>query len=272
MNKISIVGASGFIGRNLCQYLLNIEENFSGFSRSICNPLLNIEKVSKYNQVPKSKFIIYLAEESSVSVVESLGDSYVEESLNTLKEIHEISESKIIYASSALVYGKNGNKPFKVSEPLSLDSVYAKSKAVCEEYTIKSGGSVARLTNVYGKGMSKTNVISDIFFQIRSNEDVTLKNLFPIRDYVSVKDVVKCLHLICDKDLNKIFNVGSGKNFSVKELAKIIMQKNNISNLQIQQTDIANDCSMILVDIEETIECLGWLPEFDLATESSSLL
>ena len=94
MNKISIVGASGFIGRNLCQYLLNIEENFSGFSRSICNPLLNIEKVSKYNQVPKSKFIIYLAEESSVSVVESLGDSYVEESLNTLKEIHEISESK----------------------------------------------------------------------------------------------------------------------------------------------------------------------------------
>ena len=271
MNKISIIGASGFIGRNLCEYLFKINEDFCGYSRSISDARLNITKLNQYSEVPQSEFLVYLAEESQVSIAESCGESYIENSLRALKEIHNSSKSTIIYISSALVYGKDGIKPFKISEPLSLGSIYTKSKAVCEKYVIEHGGSVARLTNVYGKGMSASNVFSDILRQIHSKEVVTLQNLFPIRDYVSVKDVVKCLHLICIKDLNRIFNVGSGRPLSVKELAEIIMKENSISNPQIQQTDMVNDCSQLLVDIQETIAYLDWLPEVDLGLESKAL-
>ena len=268
MKNISIIGASGFIGRNLCSYLIKINEIFEGFSRSEANQNLKIKIVNDYSEVPKSKYLIYLAEESRVHAVESLGKSYIKNSLDSIRSIHNATQAKIIYISSSLVYGPASPTPWKVSDDLNLDSIYARSKAACEDYVLDNGGSVARLTNVYGPGMSKENVLSDILNQTDSSKGIILRNLYPIRDYVSIDDVVKCIHKIYIKDLNKIFNVGSGIALSVKQLAEIILKAKNTPDISITQTDLQPNESILVVDIEETKKELEWCPATEFNVQS----
>ena len=87
------------------------------------------------------------------------------------------------------------------------------------------------------------------------------------RDFTYIKDVVRANMLAANSDLNflfKVWNIGSGKNYSINELADMIgNEKTYIPSrpAEVQTT---------LADISDTIAELRWTPKYDLETTINS--
>ena len=93
---------------------------------------------------------------------------YIENNVKRLKFILSNTRSKLIYASSVAIYGDLSVIPHSPSDELNIINTYSKSKFECEKLVLQAGGVVARLSNIYGPGMSKKkNIISDILKQIK---------------------------------------------------------------------------------------------------------
>jgi nucleoside-diphosphate-sugar epimerase len=78
LQEILITGAGGFIGSAICKIFYENNVPFVGFSRS---KRAGYEYVASYLDLPKSKTIIHLAEESSRSLVNKMGRPYIKNSL-----------------------------------------------------------------------------------------------------------------------------------------------------------------------------------------------
>ena len=85
----------------------------------------------------------------------------------------------------------------------------------------ENGGTVLRMTNIYGPGMSQNNVISDIIKQLDSNE-IKLIDVHANRDFLWIDDAVEAIILSSKKKYNDIFNVASNKSINIYNLAKQI--------------------------------------------------
>ena len=155
--KILVTGSSGFIGFNLCKYLLEkdhqiigldnyysgdkkktnlllekFKKNFKFFEGDIRNKKL-LEKLAK-----SSKIIINLA--GQVSVQKSVENVIENDSINSqgflniLECANENNVSDIIFASSCSVYGTSKKIPLSENELLKPQSPYAVSKINNELY------------------------------------------------------------------------------------------------------------------------------------------
>ena len=80
------------------------------------------------------------------------------------------------------------------------------------------------------------------------------------RDFVYVKDVARANYLAAISDLDKteVFNVGTGKNYSVKEIA------NAISDLQTHIPEREGEMKITLANVDKIEKYLGWKPEVDV--------
>ena len=79
MKGIGILGASGFIGKNLCNYFIHEALDFVAISR---NPGLSSSSVkfSSFKEIPQVEKLIYLSEGNDLKVIESIGEKYIQDS------------------------------------------------------------------------------------------------------------------------------------------------------------------------------------------------
>ena len=141
---------------------------------------------------------------------------------------------------------------------------YTKLKVTCEKMVIDFGGTVLRLSNVYGPQMSSKNVFSDIFKQLDGNNSVYINNLMPIRDYIWISDVVNAIICSEEKKLNEVFNIGTGVSTSVEDLLNLILKISNKCNVEIFSDERNSTKSTIKLDIEKTKKMLCWAPQVSL--------
>ena len=141
------------------------------------------------------------------------------------------SETKIIYASSVSVYGDLSLTPHHPNDKLIATNTYTYSKLECEKLVIKADGIIARLSNIYGPGMSKKNILSDLIKQISSKNinSVTIANGTPIRDLIHINDVTSCLLAMSKIQKKGVYNVATGTNISMKNFAIMILEAANIT-------------------------------------------
>ena len=82
------------------------------------------------------------------------------------------------------------------------------------------------------------------------------------RDFVHVKDVARANYLAAIMPmkymLGEVFNVGSGKNYSIQEIA------NAISDNQVYLPERSGEATTTLADISRIGEVIGWKPEIDV--------
>ncbi|WP_296866660.1 NAD-dependent epimerase/dehydratase family protein [uncultured Methanobrevibacter sp.] len=140
---------------------------------------------------------------------------------------------KIVFSSSAAVYGQNPNMPLKETEPLMPTSPYASSKASCELYLksfYESYGLnyvVLRYFNVFGPKQDKNsdyaavipNFIGDF---LEGKNPKIFGDGEQTRDFVYVGDVARANILACESAYDGVLNVASGEKISVNHLFKII--------------------------------------------------
>jgi nucleoside-diphosphate-sugar epimerase len=183
---------------------------------------------------------------------------------------HEAGVRRFIYSGSSTYYG-NRPPPHRESDPPDLLNVYGLTKQVGEQYCLMFDKDfdlpslVLRYFNVYGPRQPETGAYALVLgiFLRRHAENAVLEihgDGMQRRDFVHVRDVVAANIAAFESPLRgEIFNVGSGGNISVKELADMI------SSRQIHVAGRKGDSAATLADISRIQAALGWSPKVSFA-------
>ena len=240
--KILISGGSGFVGKNLVNYLLKKNKSIMLIGRNL--DFIRDTHVKKmtidFNNLNYDyQDIINYNPDTFVHLAwEGLPDHSEEVSkrnyLNTIRIIKILVNkticSKIIITGSCLEYN-DGNIEGQCGEDLTINpqipfSIY-KNKIFKEVFEIVQKKKIIfnwlRLFYVYGLGQDKRCIIPAIIESIKNKKKLNINYLSNVNDYINVQDVSKIIDCFISKDiLSGIYNVGSGKGMAVKELLKII--------------------------------------------------
>lgn len=273
MHLIGLVGASGFIGKHISMHT-NEATNFISLQHR--GPIKDIKSsLSTFNNLMKDSqaSIIYLAENNDISLAEKQGNDYIKDNTSRLKIFLDNTYAKIIYASSVDIYGDKSEKPHLPEENLVPLNVYAKSKLECEKLVLAADGTVARISNVYGQGMSSSNIISEILAQITDSniEVIKIRDGSPKRDFINVYDVASCLIKMAKKPKLGIYNVATGKAISMKDIASHILSIFNLPDCKIIERNPSVSKSSIFLDISSTVNEFKWSPKITLQQGLESL-
>lgn len=268
--KIIITGASGFIGNSVYLKLKSLSYNVVRVSRQKKDSFFYS---NNYLSLPDGDILIHLGESSNRALVNLRGEKAYLDNQKVIKHINEKKYTKVIYASSAAVYGDKSANPRKEKEKIIPTDNYSKIKLFSEETLNHSNNIILRLANVYGKGMSKENVISDILSQINQSGPIILKNLIPTRDFIYIDDVVDAFLIAIKSKQRGIFNVGSGTSTSIGALAKKILKISKQPNKEIDsECKDSNLESNISIDITHICNIMSWKPRTDLKQGLSKIV
>jgi len=255
LKKIAITGASGFIGRHLRRYLIQEKYEPFVFSRSLRD---GYNFISDYRELPEFEIIIHLAENSIRPEVNSFNKTYLKNEIEKFRYISSRAKEKIIYISSTSVYGDKFKKPNKTSRKLKHFDNYSYIKLANEEQTLSNNGLVLRLSNLFGEGMSKDNVVSKIINQINSSGPIFVHDERPVRDFLHVTDAVKIITRLSFSEYLGLYNVGSGLSVSIKDLINLLLKISNQSERDTISTNPLSYFSSNVIDISAMEKDIQW--------------
>lgn len=269
--KVIVTGASGFIGSRLVQELLKRGIHTIPVSRKPIN-FPNSFIVDNYYDTPDGDILIHLAENSNRYSVNKIGRPYLIEMKNLIDHLISKDYQRIVYASSVSVYNDQLKDLLKPHDPVDIRDTYSQSKINCEHIIKKTNGVIARISNLYGHGMSENNVISTIIKQIHSGK-IDILDDKPIRDFLWIEDAVNALIKIALGRATGIFNVASGEAVSINELIAKILNKSGIDKkVKILVSKPNKIVSIIKPDILDTFTSFGWKPKMKLENGINELL
>lgn len=305
--KIIITGAAGFIGSNLSKRLLerghtvigidnlnygferNIEHirnhpNFQYFMGDIANPLI-LKDV-------KADVLIHLASQKIpryTTALRTLEENYL--MLRNVVQKCILDGTKIIFASTSDVYGKNPHVPFNEESDMVMGPTtvkrwaYALSKMYGEQYIIANHdeyGLTYTITRFFGSYGPHQNLTwwggpQSVFIEKAfKKEPIDIHgDGSQTRTFTFVEDTVSALVLCVEneKSNNEIYNTGgkSGGEISIKDLATLIWKLVNGKDSEPQLNFIPystfgkyEDVMRRVPDISKICSQLGYMPEWDL--------
>ncbi len=232
MEKILIIGGSGFVGKSFKEYLKKKKKiQLKSYSRSEKKDILNI------NKLPKVNYIIYCIQNSNIK--KSL------KFFSHFKKLLQLNQkkTKILFFSSGSVYGpRHSNLKFSENEKPSIKKInrfrgykkkYAKEKFLLEKEFKKLANngfqvSIIRGFTFYGKHILKDDyLISQIINSIKSKKSILIENSNVRRSFMHAHDMCKWIIKIVKTSSNKcpIYNVGSNKIVNIKKLINFLNKK-----------------------------------------------
>ena len=263
-----ITGSEGFIGKKLVNTLHNKKLNLLPLS----SKNFNILNQSDWEKLPKSVILYHLAAKSFVpeswdpksNIFETnvLGTKYA---LDYCKKFN----CKIIFASS-YIYGIPERLPITENDNAEPNNPYALSKYFSEElakFYCKYEGidcTALRIFNVFGPGQSEKFLIPSIIKQVYNSSEILVNDLKPRRDYIFIDDVIEAFILAAGNMHNfNIFNIGSGKSLSVKEIIEKIQLVANKNLPIITSKNVRyNEIPDVIACIKSAKEILNWTPKY----------
>lgn len=289
-NKLIVVtGGAGFIGSHIAWELVKdndviiIDNLYTGKEENV-PPGAKLVKadIRDYDAIAEliSHADYVFHEAAQVSVVESIRDPVFTEEVNVLGTLNIIralleGDGKLIFASSAAVYGDNPNLPLKETERPKPLSPYGVTKATAEEYLRVYhelyGLPVVSLRyfNVFGPRQSANQyagVISIFINRALAGEPLVIYgDGKQTRDFIYVKDVVRANLLVAEsrKANGRVFNVATGRQTTILELAMKIIEITGTTSSIVFDKPRPGDIRHSQADITE-IKKLGFEPEFSL--------
>ncbi len=257
MNKVLVTGGAGFIGSHLVEALVKAghkvtvldnlstgrRANLSAVAKKIRLTVGDIRNLKTLRKVSRNVSTVYhLAAISSVpqSVDDPIttGDINVSGTWNVLEAARLEKIKRVVFVSSASVYGTGTPMPFRESMRVRGSSPYAASKLIgeelCDLYLRLYGlETVAlRLFSVYGPRQNPrsqyANVIPAFATLLLNNKRPTVYGTGEqTRDFVSVHDVVKAFVQAGKRRVavGEVINVGTGRQTSVNRLLQLIQNE-----------------------------------------------
>ena len=256
MTTALVTGAAGFIGSNLVRVLLRhgwkvrgldnlstgYDENLEGLQVSLIRAdVRDAEAVN--SAVAGVDVIFHLA--ANIGNIKSLNNPQEDSAINIIGSLNVLEAAKInnvkriVYSSSAAIFGELIRSPIDEDHPQNPDSPYGVSKLAAEKHMLcfaKLYGITAvclRYFNVYGVHQrydAYGNVIP-IFAQ--RLVDATPLTIYgdgeQTRDFVNVEDVARANFLAATLAVNTaVYNIGSGTDITINRLVTLVQQCSGI--------------------------------------------
>jgi UDP-glucose 4-epimerase len=289
MNFI-VTGGAGFIGSHIAKLLVtnghkviiidNLSlgriENLSDISKHIDFYNIDILEYEKLKSIAKhADGIFHLAGLTDVRESFTKQEQYhlinVKGTENVLKIAREI-ELKMIFASSASVYGDTKQIPITENTYRNPINPYGQNKLdcelLCERYAEKGVQVIGlRYFNVFGYGQNKAyaGVISKFYENIKNKKPPVIHgDGRQVRDFVFVEDVASAnLAAMLSNKHTGFFNIGSGKAISIINLAHMMIRLSGLELQPIHDAESVGDVLTSQADITLARQ-LGWQPQTTL--------
>lgn len=311
--SILVTGGAGYIGSHTAVELLDAGENIiilDNFSNS------SPEVLDKIKQITKKDFKFYkidlldenaldkVFEENNIDEVihfaglKAVGESVekpieyynnnITGTLNLLKVMKKYNCKKIVFSSSATVYGNPKTLPIKEDFPLSTTNPYGATKLMIEQIlqdvnVADKDFRIAILRYFNPIGAHKSGLIGEVPNGIPNNimpyivrvavgkyneltvfgKDYDTEDGTGVRDYIHVVDLAKghlsALKKIRENSGVQIYNLGTGRGYSVLELVKTFEKVNNVKvNYKIGDRR-PGDIASCFADVNKAKKEMNWV-------------
>ena len=304
---ILLTGGLGYIGSHIAsaiedQVIIidNLSKSNLKFKKILPNATvykseLKKEILEKVFQKHKIDGVIHLA--GFKSVRESLAEpliyfrNNVIPSLELIETMIKFNINKLIFSSSATVYGNIHNSPLKENFSLHSTNPYASNKIIIEQmiseicqinknFKTLSLRYFNPIASDYLKGLSESsfgeaeNIMPILLNTIKNKKifkinggDYPTPDGTCVRDYIHIKDLVQA-HILAYKKISKfqghnVINLGLGKGLSVLKLLKIFEKTNKIKLKYKITKRRKGDSASSYADNKKAIKLLDWKPNFD---------
>ncbi len=277
MKNILLLGGTGFIGIHLFEKieehnsvkLMIHNSNFKNSSKFFKGDIL--EKTTFFDEIRENEIFVNLTGQLTSKDSEFINTNILG-GINLLESCVEKKIEKIILISSINVYGENLTQPSKETDSLIPKTTYGIVKMITEkmyEYFSKKYGiniTILRLADIYGP--NKTNgFLTQI---IKSVKD---KTIVPVcynqgkqqRDMLYIDDAIDCILNVINYPCDgfNIFNVSSGKRYSINELISII-EKISKTKISVKYSSEIPDEKCIWADNTKVKKLLKFEPKVDI--------
>jgi len=300
MSKVLVTGGAGYIGAHVAAELLTegysvrIYDDFSNglhkrvdgqFRDIIDGDILDREKLLQAMHGVDA--VIHLAAKKAVeeSVKNPLKyyENNVGGTLNLLAAMTVKGVKQIVFSSSAAVYSPNDKDAVEESDPTVPLSPYGATKLLSEELIASVGGAEKishvslRYFNVVGSAIpefgdnSKDNLVPKVFIALKNGKrpeiygtDYPTPDDTGIRDYIHVQDLAKA-HVAALKKtesgyVSAVYNVGSGKGYSVREMMNQLSATIGRDINPLESPSRAGDSPKLIASTKKIESELGWKP------------
>ena len=316
--KILVTGGTGFIGSHTCVELLNagydvvIVDNLSNSKKEVVSYIEQItgknvkfyqndicdkealRKIFKDNKIDAAiHFAGYKAVGESVAKPLMYYRNNLDSTITLLEVMNEFNVKKIVFSSSATVYGKPDALPIKESFPLSTTNPYGSTKLMIEGilkdvYKSDEEWSIAilRYFNPIGAHTSGLlgenpngipNNLMPYIIKVATKEldclgvfgnDYDTPDGTGVRDYIHVVDLakghVKAIEKVMKDHECDAYNLGTGNGYSVLDLVNTFRKVNNVDVKYEIKERRPGDIDACYADPSYAYEKLGWKAEKDI--------
>jgi len=261
MVKATITGASGFLGRALVDACAEAGVAVRAVSRQPGSVRPGVETLllEDYACLPEPRdggeMLFHLAQPSRAPAAQD-----VREAVHVMKRLATLGYSRMVYASSARVYGDQVAFPRREDEAVTAIGHYEEMKLTCEAVADGAQGISARLANLYGATQSAETVIGRILAQIPGSGDLKLWTMTPVRDFCWVDDCAKAMLALAAINARGIFNVGTGIGTPIGTLARLALDTAGETVRHIWEESPGAPASTLVLDIDRISETADWEP------------
>ncbi len=290
--RILITGGAGFIGSHLADALLaeghevTIIDNLStGTKKFIPRAAEFIEadiRDEKLSAIFESHhFDVIYHEAAQTMVPVSIKDPRYDADenimglLSILENARKTGVKKVIFSSSAAIYGDNTKLPLKETEKPAPESFYGLTKWMTEEYLAlyhKLYGlhyTVLRYSNVYGprQGANGEGGVIYIFSKaLAEKKPITIfGDGTQTRDFISVHDIVAANVAALSSGNEEIMNVSTASEISLTDLAEKMVSLAGLPASYIHYGPArTGDIYRSALSNEKIKSLLHWAPAYDL--------
>lgn len=284
--SVLVTGASGFVGNHLYHKLNKLGAKTYGTSRNKSHGniykinVLNFNELSGIVKKKKIQILFHLAGEALVEKgQENPYETFkanIDGTLNALEIARKNNLEKIVIASSSHVYGDN-EAPYLEEYSPRPSRPYETSKTctdlIAQSYADTFGLPVLipRFVNIYGPGDTNfSRLIPKTFKSVLNGERPRMWGGKTERDYLYIDDAVNAYIGLGELDRkkierNRIYNFGTGKTISVKNLMeKIIKVSKSDFKIEKNKEERLNEIDIQYVSSEKARRILGFKSQFDL--------
>ena len=214
MEDIYIIGAGGYVGSYLSDYLLK----FYNSKQLILIGNSNSKKEPVYKEFPKK------VNKNSICILlaGSTGEKFCNENksiafinnVELVKKVIDLNFKKIIFTSTTSLYGKT-NKPVDENAPTITSSYYTETKLLAENLLIESkiNSIILRLSIIIGNSpnYNTDSLFSKLLFEFNTNKEPIIFDSESSRPYHNIYDTVLAIKHFISVNINsyEIFNIGN---------------------------------------------------------------
>lgn len=300
--KILVAGGAGYIGSCCTEYLLDhgheviVVDGLIKGHREAVDPravflqahLADAATLRDILLEHRPEGIIHFA--AFIEVAESMVDpgmyfaNNVSCGLNLLEAAVEVGVRKLVFSSTAAVYGMPDTIPIPETEPTTPINAYGESKLMFERilgwyerihglrYTALRYFNAAGASTAFGEDHDPESHLIPIILQVAEGKRSHV-NIFGtdyptpdgtcIRDYVHVLDLAQAHLLALESETTGCFNVGSGSGHSVRAIVQAVRDITGREIPVVESERRPGDPPRLISDSSAAREILGWQPEHD---------